>query len=94
MQIELVFTVDNTSDSMTEWKDSKGGMHQQWTEPNSMLVIIAEGCDHRSCSRSPAAPPDASGRCPRDRARAAPHATDTTAPPPTDTHSLGIPRDP
>eukprot|EP00963_Diacronema_lutheri_P002419 scaffold155_cov347-Pavlova_lutheri.AAC.98 len=46
-QIECVYTISNTSDSRTEWIDTEGNLHSQWTEPNSLLLIKAEGAEHR-----------------------------------------------
>lgn len=46
-QLECVYTVSNTSDSETEWIDTDGRLHSQWTEPNSLLLIRAEGAEHR-----------------------------------------------
>lgn len=46
-QYELVFTVSNTSDSVTEWRDIEGISHREWTEPNSLIVVRAEAVLHR-----------------------------------------------
>eukprot|EP00775_Hariotina_reticulata_P008250 gene8250-8439_t len=46
-QWELIFTVDNTSDSWTQWRDEAGQEHSIWTEPNSLLAVEAEGWDHQ-----------------------------------------------
>lgn len=46
-QYELIFTVANTSDSYTEWVDEKGQNHKEWTQPNSLLVVQADGLKHR-----------------------------------------------
>lgn len=46
-QYELIYTVSNTSDSYTEWKDECHQRFQEWTEPNSLLVVRAEGFYHR-----------------------------------------------
>ena len=46
-QVEIVFTVINSSDSHTEWKLPSGALVREWTEPNSMLVIEAEGAEHQ-----------------------------------------------
>ena len=47
-QYELIYTVENTSDSATEWIDGGGCVHSEWTEPNSLIVIQAEGLLHRA----------------------------------------------
>ena len=47
-QYEIVFTVANTSDSTTEWEDERTGMrYGGWTEPNSVIVVKADGVAHR-----------------------------------------------
>jgi len=46
-QYELVYTLDNTSDSYTEFEDSSGRVHSIWAQPNSLLVIRAAGVRHR-----------------------------------------------
>ncbi|KAF8063663.1 hypothetical protein HT031_003518 [Scenedesmus sp. PABB004] len=46
-QWEMIFTIDNTSDSRTEWRDAEGLPHSVWTEPNSLLAVEAEGWEHR-----------------------------------------------
>ena len=45
-QYEAVFTIRNKSSSLTEWKDDKGKLHSKWTEPNSMLIVKAQGYEH------------------------------------------------
>lgn len=45
-QYECVYTVTNTSDSFTMHKDFFGRQHATWTEPNSLLVVQAEGVMH------------------------------------------------
>ena len=40
-QTEVVFTLDNTSDSRTEWMDPSGERHSTWTEPNSAIIVRA-----------------------------------------------------
>ena len=44
-QYEAVFTINNNSDSVTEWID--GNKKIQRTEPNSLLLIKAQGDYHR-----------------------------------------------
>ena len=45
-QYELVYTVTNTSDALTEWRE--GGLRVgEWTEPNSLLIVRAESALHR-----------------------------------------------
>mmetsp|Transcript_46233 Transcript_46233/g.77065 ORF Transcript_46233/g.77065 Transcript_46233/m.77065 type:complete len:261 (-) Transcript_46233:60-842(-) len=46
-QYELVFTIDNTSDSFTKFRDHAGTLHSIWAQPNSLLVIRAAGVRHR-----------------------------------------------
>ena len=47
-QYEIVFTVTNTSDSTTEWEDERTGMrYGGWTEPNSVIIVRADGAPHR-----------------------------------------------
>jgi len=47
-QFEIVYTVHNSSDSVTEWKDMDTGK-KRWiqTEPNSVLIVQAETVEHR-----------------------------------------------
>ena len=51
-QFELVYTLENTSDSRTEFVDAAGTVHSLWAEPNSLLVI--------RCTPAPRAPPPSS----------------------------------
>ncbi|KAG7347405.1 hypothetical protein IV203_016110 [Nitzschia inconspicua] len=44
-QIEIVFTVENTSDCATLWK-VEHGLHSQETHPNSLLMLQAGGPEH------------------------------------------------
>lgn len=46
-QWELIYTVDNDSDSETEWRDAAGRLHGAWTPPGSLLCVRAEGWQHR-----------------------------------------------
>lgn len=48
-QVEVVLTLENTSDSETEWIDARGERHAQWMAPNSALIVSAgdEGPLHR-----------------------------------------------
>jgi hypothetical protein len=46
-QIECIYTIDNTSDSLTQYKDRYGVVHSIWTEPNSLLVVLAGDINHR-----------------------------------------------
>ena len=43
-QYEAVFTIHNNSDSVTEWIDNI--KHGKWTEPNSLLLVKAQGDYH------------------------------------------------
>ena len=45
-QYEAIFTINNESSSMTQWKDGNGKLHEIWTEPNSLLVVRANGYEH------------------------------------------------
>lgn len=45
-QYEMVYTVDNTTDSYTEWSDGIR-THKIYTKPNSLLVVRAKGARHR-----------------------------------------------
>ena len=46
-QYELVFTLENSSDSQTQWQDDAGRRRGGWTEPNSVLMVRAEHVVHR-----------------------------------------------
>jgi hypothetical protein len=39
--------VENSSDSVTQWRDGAGDLYEQATEPNSLLAVLAEAWDHR-----------------------------------------------
>ena len=45
-QYECVYTVANTSDSMTVRRDWLGNEHAVWAEPNSLMVVQAGGVMH------------------------------------------------
>ena len=45
-QYECVYTVTNTSDSVTIRRDWLGNEHAVWAEPNSLLVVQAGGVMH------------------------------------------------
>ena len=45
-QYECVYTVENTSDSMTVRRDWLGNEHAVWAEPNSLMVVQAGGVMH------------------------------------------------
>ena len=45
-QYEAIYTIRNNTKSLTEWKDSKGDIHSIWTEPNSLLIVKANGYEH------------------------------------------------
>jgi hypothetical protein len=47
-QYELIYTVENCSDSETQWRDRSGQVHSEWTEPNSLLVVHADSVVHRA----------------------------------------------
>ena len=38
-QYELIYTLENTSDSYTEFQDRAGKIHSIWAQPNSLLII-------------------------------------------------------
>ena len=48
-QCEIVLTLENTSDSHTEWIDAAGKLHSTWMAPNSALLVRAgeTGARHR-----------------------------------------------
>ena len=47
-QIEVVFTLENESDSTTEWLDeSTNEIHAIWTYPNSVVITQGGGAYHR-----------------------------------------------
>ena len=46
-QLEVVYTVDNTSDSTTQWVDADGVVNEVWTEPNSALLVRADSVWHQ-----------------------------------------------
>eukprot|EP01062_Namystynia_karyoxenos_P005427 TRINITY_DN11900_c0_g1_i1.p1 TRINITY_DN11900_c0_g1~~TRINITY_DN11900_c0_g1_i1.p1 ORF type:complete len:472 (+),score=115.49 TRINITY_DN11900_c0_g1_i1:89-1504(+) len=46
-QYEVVYTIDNDSDQMTEFVDRDGVIRRMWTPPNSVLMLQAEGAPHR-----------------------------------------------
>ena len=48
-QCELVLTLENTSDSVTEWINAAGNLESIWTPPNSALLVRAGdgGAKHR-----------------------------------------------
>ena len=45
-QYEAIFTINNESNSVTQWKDNYGQIHGLWTEPNSLLIVKANGYEH------------------------------------------------
>lgn len=45
-QYECVYTLTNTSDSQTKWRDLIGKEHAIWAEPNSLIVVQAGGVEH------------------------------------------------
>lgn len=45
-QYEAIYTIDNQSKSMTQWKDETEKLHEIWTEPNSLLIVKADGYNH------------------------------------------------
>jgi len=45
-QYECVYTLTNTSDSVTKWRDFIGREHANWTEPNSLVIVQAGGVEH------------------------------------------------
>jgi hypothetical protein len=49
-QYECVYTVENTSNSLTQYKDRFGMVHSIWTEPNSLLIVRAGDIEHRVTS--------------------------------------------
>ena len=45
-QYECVYTLTNTSDSFTVRRDFFGREHHVWAEPNSLIVVRAQGVMH------------------------------------------------
>ena len=45
-QYEGIFTIRNTSKSVTEWVDKDDKTQSLWTEPNSLLIVKAQGYPH------------------------------------------------
>jgi hypothetical protein len=45
-QYECVYTIKNTSDSHTEYIDQNNQKHSVWTEPNSLMIVRANGFFH------------------------------------------------
>ncbi|KAI8467807.1 MAG: hypothetical protein J3K34DRAFT_460202 [Monoraphidium minutum] len=46
-QWECIYTVENSSDSVTQWRDDAGELLEARTDPNSLLAVLAEAWDHR-----------------------------------------------
>jgi hypothetical protein len=46
-QYECVFTIENNSDSNTLWKDENNHINTIKTQPNSLIIVLAEGPHHR-----------------------------------------------
>lgn len=45
-QYECVYTLSNTSDSTTDYIDEWGIKNKVWTEPNSLMIVKAQGFNH------------------------------------------------
>ena len=45
-QLEVVLTLENTSDSHTRWERADGSVRGAWLPPNSLLLVKAEGATH------------------------------------------------
>jgi hypothetical protein len=45
-QYEAIFTIDNMSKSETHYKDENDKLYKLWTEPNSLLIVKAQGYSH------------------------------------------------
>ena len=45
-QYEIVYTLNNTSDSETEYIDHWGMKHNVWTKPNSLMIVKADSYKH------------------------------------------------
>lgn len=45
-QYECVYTLSNTSDSTTDYIDQWGITNKVWTEPNSLMIVKAQGFNH------------------------------------------------
>jgi hypothetical protein len=39
--------VENSSDSVTQWRDDAGALWERATDANSLLAVLAEGWEHR-----------------------------------------------
>ena len=47
-QVEVVFTLHNSSDSKTEWIDDETGeLHKVFSTPNSIMITQGGGCFHQ-----------------------------------------------
>lgn len=46
-QVELVYTLDNDTDSETQWETRDGRIVSRFMRPNSLLVVEADGVKHR-----------------------------------------------
>ena len=46
-QLELVLTIENTSDSATKWKEKSGKIHSIKTKENSVIVVQANSIFHK-----------------------------------------------
>mmetsp|Transcript_15418 Transcript_15418/g.35423 ORF Transcript_15418/g.35423 Transcript_15418/m.35423 type:complete len:109 (+) Transcript_15418:502-828(+) len=51
-QVEVVWTLENTSDCQTMWKNEKGAICSIETDPNSLLLLEAGGAPHAVSSLS------------------------------------------
>ena len=45
--MQVVLTLDNSGDSVTEWIEADGTLRSAWTPPNSALLVRAAGARHR-----------------------------------------------
>lgn len=45
-QIEFIYTVENSSDSVLQYIDRSGKMMTEWTQPNTLVVIQADAVLH------------------------------------------------
>ncbi|KAG1674743.1 hypothetical protein FOA52_013579 [Chlamydomonas sp. UWO 241] len=46
-QYEMIYTVTNTTDSLTQWIDASGATVSHWPEPNSLICVRAGGALHQ-----------------------------------------------
>ena len=45
-QYEAIYTIENESESKTQWLDENEQLNELWTKPNSLLIVKAQGYKH------------------------------------------------